>query len=185
MPLFSFEGKSPRIHPSAFIAPTAVIIGDVIIEENASVWYNAVIRGDFSQIIIEKGANVQDNSVVHGTPMHPVTVGAGATIGHLATVHGATLGKECMIANGATVLDGAKIGARTMVAAGALVPPDTEFPDEVIAVGVPAKIRGPLVGTPAEQWVTLNPEFYQQLARRHIEGMAPILDEASTRTQGA
>ena len=83
MPLFSFEGKHPTVHPSAFIAPTAVLIGDVTVEENASVWYNAVLRADFSPIVIRRGANVQDGSVVHVTPLYGVEVGPGATVGHL------------------------------------------------------------------------------------------------------
>src|SRR5919198_779529 len=123
MPLFSFEGKSPRIHPTAFIAPTAVVIGDVTIEERASVWYNAVVRADFSSIVIRAGANVQDCAVVHGTPRGGVEIGAGATVGHTCVIHAATIGEEALIGNGSTVLDGAKVGARAMIAAGALVTP--------------------------------------------------------------
>src|SRR6266853_1181208 len=108
MPLFSFEGKHPRVHPSAFIAPTAVLVGDVTIEERASVWYNAVVRADFQSIVVRRGANVQD---------------------------------------------GARIGVRAMVAGGALVTPGTEVPDGMLAMGAPAKVRGPLDGTPAERWV--------------------------------
>src|SRR5437879_1095317 len=157
MPLFSFEGKSPKIHPTAFIAPTAVIVGDVTIEERgsvwynavlrgkrpqmpppafiappavivgdvtieerASVWYNAVLRGDFNPIVVRRGANVQDCAVVHVTPRGGTEIGAGSTVGHNCTIHAASLGEECLIGNGATVLDGARIGARAMVAAGAL-----------------------------------------------------------------
>lgn len=174
MPLFSFEGKSPKIHPSAFIAPTAVIIGDVTIEENASVWYNTVLRGDFGPIVVKKGANVQDCAVVHATPIHPVEIGPGATVGHLVMIHGATLGEECLIGNSAIVLDGVKVGARAMVAGGALVTPDTEIPADTLAMGVPAKVRGPLAGTPAERWVRLNPQTYQALAQRHRAGIAPV-----------
>ena len=173
MPLFSFEGKSPRIHPSAFIAPTAVIIGDVTIEENASVWYNAVVRSDFSPIFIRAGANVQDCSVIHVTPRGPVEVGRGATIGHLCLIHQAIIGDEALIGNGATVLDGVKIGARSMIAAGALVTPGTEIPEGVLAMGAPCKVRGPLAGTPAERWVQINPAGYQALAQRHRTGVAP------------
>src|SRR5512144_106099 len=153
MPLFSFEGKSPRVHPTAFIAPTANLIGDVTVEENASVWYNTVLRADFNPIVVRRGANVQDCAVVHVTPRQGTAVGPGATIGHNCTVHAADLGEECLIGNGATVLDGARIGARAMVAAGALVTPETQVPDGMLAIGVPAKVRGPLAGTAAEHWV--------------------------------
>jgi carbonic anhydrase/acetyltransferase-like protein (isoleucine patch superfamily) len=174
MPLFSFEGKQPTIHPSAFIAPTAVIVGDVTIEADASVWYNAVVRSDFSPIVIRRGANVQDCAVVHVTPQHGVEIGPGATVGHLCTVHGATLGEECLVGNGATVLDGARIGVRAMVAAGAVVTPGTEVPDGTLALGAPAKVRGPLAGTPADWWVRVNPGAYQALAQRHKAGVGPV-----------
>src|SRR5262245_55196075 len=82
MPLYSFEGKSPRVHPTAFIAPTAAIIGDVSVEENASVWYNAVVRADFSPIVVRRGANIQDCAVIHVTPLNGVELGPGATVAH-------------------------------------------------------------------------------------------------------
>src|SRR6059036_2299914 len=173
MPLFSFEGKRPKIHPTAFIAPTAVIVGDVTVEERASVWYNAVLRGDFNPIVVGRGANVQDCAVVHVTPRGGTSIGAGSTVGHNCTIHAATLADECLIGNGATVLDGARIGVRAMVAAGALVTPGTEIPGGTLAIGTPAKVRGPLAGTPAEHWVRANPSGYQALAQRHKAGIAP------------
>jgi len=173
MPLWSFEGKSPVVHPSAFIAPTATLIGDVTVEENASVWYNAVLRADFGPIVVRRGANVQDCAVVHVTPRGGTSIGAGSTVGHNCTIHAATLGEECLIGNGATVLDGARIGVRAMVAAGALVTPETEIPDGTLALGAPAKVRGPLAGTPAERWVRANPEGYQALAQRHKASVQP------------
>ena len=174
MPLFAFEGKTPRVHPTAFIAPTAVLIGDVVVEENASVWYNAVLRADFGPIAVRRGANVQDCAVVHVTPLHAVEIGPGATIGHTCVVHGATLGEEALVGNGATVLDGARVGVRAMVAAGALVTPGTEIPDGMLAMGAPARDKGPLAGTPAEFWVKANPAGYQALAQRHRTGITPV-----------
>jgi carbonic anhydrase/acetyltransferase-like protein (isoleucine patch superfamily) len=174
MPLYSFEGKRPVVHPTAFVAPTAVLVGDVTVEENASVWYNAVLRGDFSPIVVRAGANVQDCAVVHVTPRQGVEIGPGATIGHTCVVHAASLGEECLVGNGATVLDGARIGVRAMVAAGALVTPGTEIPDGTLAMGAPARVKGPLAGTAAEIWVRVNPSGYQALAQRHKAGVAPI-----------
>ena len=174
MPLFSFEGKSPRIHPTAFIAPTASIIGDVTVEENASVWYNAVVRADFNAIVIRRGANVQDCAVIHVTPVAGVEIGPGATVGHLCTIHAATIGEEALIGNSATVLDGARIGVRAMVGAGSLVTPGTEIPDGMLALGAPCKVKGPLAGTPAERWVLINPSGYQALAQRHRAGVTPV-----------
>jgi carbonic anhydrase/acetyltransferase-like protein (isoleucine patch superfamily) len=175
MPLFSFEGKSPVVHPTAFIAPTAVLVGAVTVEENASVWYNAVLRADFAPIVVRRGANVQDCAVVHVTPRAGVEIGAGATVGHTCVVHAAQLGEECLIGNGATVLDGARIGARAMVAAGALVTPDTEIPEGMLALGAPARVKGPLAGTAAEFWVLANPSGYQALAQRHRAGVTPVV----------
>jgi carbonic anhydrase/acetyltransferase-like protein (isoleucine patch superfamily) len=174
MPVYSFEGKTPNIHPSAFIAPTATVVGDVTIEENASVWYGAVVRGDFSPVLIKAGANVQDGSVVHAPPDNPTTIGRGATVAHNCVVHGATIGDEALIANGAIVLDGAKVGARTLVAAGAVVTANAELPEGMLVMGVPAEVKRPLAGTPAERWVRGNPIGYQALARRHKEGARPV-----------
>lgn len=174
MPLYSFEGKSPRIHPTAFIAPTASVIGDVTIEENASVWYNAVIRADFNPIVIRRGANVQDCAVIHVTPAAGAEIGPGATVGHLCLVHGATVGEEALVGNSSTVLDGARIGGRAMVAAGSLVTPGTEIPAGMLALGAPCKVKGPLAGTPAERWVQINPSGYQALAQRHRAGVKPV-----------
>src|ERR1700716_1490001 len=153
MPLYSFEGRSPTIDPGAFIAPTATLIGDVHVEAGASVWFNAVLRADYSPIIVREGANVQDGAVLHSPPGIPVDVGPGATIAHLCMVHGAPIGAEALIANYATLLDGAVIGARSMIAAGALVLGGTKIPDGVLAVGSPAKVKGPIAGTNAEMWV--------------------------------
>src|SRR5690242_9821971 len=156
MPLFSFEGKQPTVHPTAFIAPTAVLIGDVTVEERASIWYNAVLRGDLSPIVVRAGANVQDCSVVHVTARAGVEIGRGATVGHNCTIHAA------------------RLGVRAMVAGGALVTPETEVPDGMLAMGTPAKVKGPLAGTPAEFWVKHNPESYQKLAQRHRDSVVDV-----------
>jgi carbonic anhydrase/acetyltransferase-like protein (isoleucine patch superfamily) len=170
MPLFAFEGSQPTVSPSAWIAPTATLVGDVRVEDDASVWYGAVLRGDFGPIIVRRGANVQDGSVLHGG-MDPVTeVGEGATIGHLCVVHGAVIGAEALIGNGATVLDGAVIGSRALVAAGATVPPGLIVPAGMLAVGTPATIAREVSGG-AKAWVDSNPQIYRDLARRHAAGV--------------
>jgi carbonic anhydrase/acetyltransferase-like protein (isoleucine patch superfamily) len=173
MPLYSFEGASPTVHPEAFVAPTATLVGDVVVEAGASVWYGAVIRADYSRVTVRAGANVQDGSVLHGPPDLPCEVGPGATVAHLCVVHGATLGEECLIANGSTVLDGATVGARTMVAAHSLVAAGAAIPAGVLAAGSPAVVKKPIEGTPAELWVQVNPGAYADLARRHRVGVGP------------
>jgi carbonic anhydrase/acetyltransferase-like protein (isoleucine patch superfamily) len=174
MPLFSFEGHSPKVDPTAFVAPTATLIGDVTIEAGASVWFNTVLRADYAPVIVREGANVQDGSVLHAPPGIPVDIGPGATVAHMCLIHGAHVGAEALIANHATVLDGAVIGSRSMVAAGALVVGGTKIPAEVLVVGVPATVKGPIAGTGAEMWVNVNPKAYQALAQRYLTGLEPI-----------
>ncbi|MUL76498.1 gamma carbonic anhydrase family protein [Mycolicibacterium sp. CBMA 226] len=174
MPLYSFEGRSPVVDPTAFIAPTAVLIGDVRVEAGASVWFNAVLRADYAPVVIRNGANVQDGSVLHAPPGIPVDIGPGATIAHLCVVHGVHVGAEALIANHSTVLDGAVIGRRSVVAAHSLVSAGTKIPDEVLVMGSPAKIRGPIAGTGAEMWVNTNPQAYRELAERYLAGLEEL-----------
>src|SRR3981189_410875 len=143
MPLFAFEGRAPRIDPTAFVAPTATLIGDVAGEGGASVWFNAVLRGDYGPIVVREGANVQDGSVLHAPPGIPTDVGPGATVAHCCVIHGVHIGQEALIANHATVLDGAVIGRRSLVAAHSLVVGGTKIPDEVLVTGSPAQGRRP------------------------------------------
>ena len=166
MPLFAFEGREPVISPKAWIAPTATLVGDVRVEAAASIWYGAVLRADFGPIVVRRGANVQDGSVLHGGADPVTEVGEGATIGHLCMIHGAVIGAEALVGNGATVLDGAVIGPRALVAAGATVPPGMTIPGGMLAGGVPARILSEISGG-ARQWVETNPEAYRELARRH------------------
>ncbi|KQY54207.1 gamma carbonic anhydrase family protein [Nocardioides sp. Root140] len=172
MPLFEFEGKRPEVHPEAFVAPTATLIGDVVIEKGASVWYGAVLRADDCRIIVREGANIQDNSVVHGTPDSVVEIGAGATVAHSCIVHSATFGEKALLGNGSTMLDGTSLGAGSLVAAGSLLTPGTAIPEGVLAAGSPAQVKKPIAGTSAEFWVEANPPYYAELAQRHRTGIS-------------
>ena len=174
MPLFAFEGRAPRVDATAFVAPTATLIGDVTVEAGASVWFNAVLRGDYGPIVVREGANVQDGSVLHGPPGIPVDIGPGATVAHMCVIHGAHVGPEALIANHATVLDGAVIGARSLIAAHSLVLAGTQIPAGVLAVGAPAQIKGPIAGSGAEMWGNINPQAYRELAQRPLAGLEPI-----------
>jgi carbonic anhydrase/acetyltransferase-like protein (isoleucine patch superfamily) len=179
VPLFSFEGRRPIVHETAWIAPTASIIGDVIIEADASIWFNAVLRSDFGSIVVRAGANVQDGSVLHSGPW-PTVIGSGATIGHLCMVHSASIGEEALIANGAVVLDGAVIGDRALIAAGATVAPNTVIPAGMMAFGTPAIVRGP-ASESAMHFVRSNPEGYRALARRYAASLEDIDAKDSAR----
>jgi carbonic anhydrase/acetyltransferase-like protein (isoleucine patch superfamily) len=174
MPLYSFEGVSPTVADDAFIAPTATLVGDVHVEAGASVWYGAVLRADLERIIVRRGANIQDGSVLHADGGTPCDIGPGATIAHLCLIHGAVVGEEALVGNGSIVLDGARIGARSLIAAGSLVTGGTEIPEEVLAMGSPARVKGPIKGTNAELWVQGNPSAYQELAQRHRAGIVEL-----------
>jgi carbonic anhydrase/acetyltransferase-like protein (isoleucine patch superfamily) len=177
MPMYEFEGRAPKVDPTAFVAPTAVLVGDVTVEAGASVWFNTVLRGDYAPVVIREGANVQDGSVLHAPPGIPVDVGPGATIAHMCTIHGAHIGMEALVANHCTVLDGAVIGARSLIAAHSLVVGGTEIPPDVLVTGAPAKVKGPIAGTRAEVWVQTNPQAYRDLAQRYLAGLKEIVPQ--------
>ncbi|CAN5545461.1 gamma carbonic anhydrase family protein [soil metagenome] len=174
MNLFEFEGKRPSVHPDAFVAPTATLIGDVTVEAGASIWYGVVIRADICTVVIRAGSNVQDNSVLHAAPGETLTVGPDATIGHGCVVHCAEVGEKTLIGNGSTLLDGARIGAGTLVAAGSVVTPSVEIPGGMVAAGIPCKPMKPIEGTSSELWVQTNFAYYQDLARRHAAGAPAV-----------
>lgn len=176
MPRFSFEGLTPQVHPSAFVAPTATLVGDVIVEEGASIWYGAVLRADYSPVVVRAGANVQDGAVLHAPPGLLVEIGRGATVAHNCVIHGAVLGEECLVANGSIVLDGATVGAGALVAAGSVVAAKFEVPAGYLAAGAPAVVKRPVEGSASEFWVAVNPGSYQELAQRHRQGIEYLGD---------
>ncbi|HYQ96374.1 MAG TPA: gamma carbonic anhydrase family protein, partial [Candidatus Eisenbacteria bacterium] len=140
----TFQGSSPRIPASAFIAPTATVVGDVVLGEEASVWYGAVIRGDVGAIRIGAKSNIQDGCVLHVTRGgQPLVVGAEVTVGHRAILHGATVEDRCLIGMGSVLLDGCVIGEESLVAAGSIVLEGTRVPPRSFVAGVPARIKGP------------------------------------------
>ena len=164
MPIYAVGDKVPVIHPSAFIAPTANIVGAVTVGPGASVWYGATLRGDTSYVEVHEGANIQDGSVVHGRAELPSIIHREASLAHNCVVHGAIIGEQALIANGALILDGAIIGARALIGAGSIVMADSEIPEGMLAVGAPAVVKRSIIGSPSEEWVTGNPGRYAALA---------------------
>lgn len=136
-----FRDARPVVHPTAFVAPGAVLVGDVALEENASVWYGAVLRADINRIRIGPGSNIQDGTVVHLADDLGVALGAYVTCGHRAILHACTVEDEVLIGMGATVLDGAEIGARSIIGANALVTQHMKIPPGSMVLGAPAKVR--------------------------------------------
>lgn len=167
MGVYRLDDHEPFIHPSAFIAPNAVIIGRAEIGENASVWFGAVVRSDTEKVIIGEGSNVQDGAILHADPGDPCILGANVTVGHRAVVHGATLEEGALIGIGAIVLNKARVGKNAMVGAGAVVPPGMEIPDGMLAIGIPARVRGPV--DPTE-----NASRYVELSRHYLAHLTPI-----------
>ena len=133
-----------------------------------------MLRGDDGPIVLRERCNVQDGSVLHSSPGVTTEIGPGATVAHQCIVHGAVLEDEALVGNGCVVLDGARVGARSMVAALSLVSPGMQIPPGMFVAGVPAVVKRPLEGTPAQMWVDLNPTHYPALAQRHIAGIRPI-----------
>lgn len=140
MPVFPYKGVWPTIADDVFIAPGAMVIGNVTIGEGASIWYNAVVRGDSAPIVIGRRTNVQDNCTLHVDADAPLTIGEECTIGHNAVVHGATLGDRVLVGINAVVLSHAEIGSRTMIGACSLVSEHKQMPGEILALGIPAKV---------------------------------------------
>lgn len=167
MGVYRLDEHEPFIHPSAFIAPNAIIIGRAEIGENASVWFGAVVRSDTEKVIIGEGSNVQDGAILHADPGDPCILGANVTIGHRAVVHGASVEEGALIGIGAIVLNKAKVGKNAMVGAGAVVPPGMEIPAGMLAIGIPAKVRGPV--DPTE-----NASRYVELSRHYLAHLTPI-----------
>lgn len=168
MPIYALGERKPKIHETAFVDETASIIGDVVLEENTSVWPSAVLRGDIEQIYVGCCSNIQDNVSIHTSHGLPTKIGKYVTIGHNAVVHGATISDYVIIGMGAVILDGAKIGKHVIIGAGALVPPNKEIPDYSLVVGVPGKVVRQLSEEEVE-WTKKNAEIYMELARLHRE----------------
>jgi len=161
--------RTPVIHPTAFVAPSADVVGDVKIGENASVWYQTVLRGDINSIVIGANSNIQDGTVVHLADDYGVEVGEFVTVGHQAMLHACKIEDEVLIGMGAIILDGAEIGARSIIGAGALVTGKTKIPPGSLVLGSPAKVVKTLdletqksVRTWAEKYVALSRRFLEK-----------------------
>ncbi len=165
--VLSVAGSSPHLAEGTFVAAGARVIGDVSLGEGASVWYNAVLRGDSASITLGAGSNIQDNVSVHVDDGSPVVIGENVSVGHTAVVHGCTIGDGSLIGMGSVVLSGAVIGAGSLVAGGAVVLEGTVIPEGSLVAGVPAKVRREL--SDAERAKILrNAEIYRAHTANHV-----------------
>jgi len=180
VPIIPFAGRTPKIHPTAFVAPTAVVLGDVEIGPDSSIWYGAVLRGDLDPIRIGARTNVQDNAVLHTGKGEPCIIGDDVTVGHTAIVHGCEVQNGALIGMGAVVLNRAVIGPECIVGAHALVTEDKVFAARQLIIGSPAKATRGLT----EEDLVANRTFaqrYVENARRHREALAAVeLEGASS-----
>ena len=142
--IYDYEDRKLDAAGSYFVAPSADVIGSVRLGEGASVWFNAVLRGDNDWIVVGDGSNVQDGTICHTDPGEPVIIGRDVTIGHGVLLHGCVIGDGSLIGNRAIILDGARIGARCLIAAGALITPNTQIPDGSVVMGAPGRIIRPV-----------------------------------------
>lgn len=183
MPCYSIEGVVPVVHPSAYVHPSAVLIGDVIIGPDCYVGPNASLRGDFGRIVLERGANVQDTCVIHGFPNQDTVVGENGHIGHGAVLHSCVVERDALVGMNAVVMDEAVVGEQCIVAACAFVPAGMVLPPRTLAAGIPAKVRREL----SEQeiaWKLEGTRTYQELTRRchaSLREVAPLAEAEADR----
>jgi carbonic anhydrase/acetyltransferase-like protein (isoleucine patch superfamily) len=166
--LIELDGVAPRIADDAFVAETAVLIGDVVVENAASVWFGAVLRGDNSQIRVGAGSCVQDNCVIHCAKGLPTLIGENVTVGHMAMLEGCVIGDGALIGMGAIVLQRAQVGVRSLIAAGAVVGEGMEIPPGVLAAGIPAVVKKELAGS-SQRWVETAALEYQSQRLRYMK----------------
>jgi carbonic anhydrase/acetyltransferase-like protein (isoleucine patch superfamily) len=166
--IIEYAGKKPQIGPGVFIAPTATLIGDVIVEEGASIWFGAVLRGDFGRIIIGKYSSIQDNVVIHVMPDCETVVGDNVTVAHGTVLHGCLIKRGAIIGMNSVVQDFSEIGEQAMIAAGSVVTDNTKIPARHLAAGTPAKVKKEIDGT-SLMWVAASAASYRDLARSYLD----------------
>jgi len=164
--LIAFDGNTPVVDGSAFVAPTATLIGRATLGAGSSMFYGSVMRADTNTITVGAGSNIQDNVVLHADPGFPTTVGNGVSIGHGAVVHGCTVEDDCLIGMGAIIMNGAVVGAGTLVAGGAVILEGAIIPPGSLVAGVPGKVRRELSEEELEG-VRSNAANYRELAGKH------------------
>ena len=171
--IYSLDGKTPQVHGTVWIAPGCHVIGNVQLDQDASVWFNSTIRGDNELIHVGQGTNIQENSVLHTDVGFPLSIGQNCTIGHKVMLHGCTIGDNTLIGMGATILNGAKIGKNCLIGAGALISEGKDIPDGSLVMGAPGKVVRTL-DDQAIAKLTLSALHYQQNARRFAKGLTPV-----------
>lgn len=167
MTIIEYNGKKPRVGHNVMLAPNAVLIGDVTVEDGASIWFGAVLRGDFGKIVVGRGSCIQDNAVVHVMPDCETVVEENVTVAHGVVLHGCRIKRGATIGMGSVVQDFCEIGEQAMVAAGSVIPTNMVVPDRHLAAGVPAKVKKKIDG-PSLMWVAASSPMYNELAQSYL-----------------
>jgi carbonic anhydrase/acetyltransferase-like protein (isoleucine patch superfamily) len=168
MTLYALNGQEPQVAADAFVAPTATLIGAVHVASEASVWFGALLRGDFERIEIGEGSCVQDNAVIHAASDLPTVIGKNVTVGHAAMLEGCVIEDGALIAMGAIVLQRARVGAGALIAAGSVVLEGHEIPPGVLAAGIPAVVKKRVDGS-SQRWLETAANEYRELRRRYLD----------------
>ncbi len=169
--ILALPGKAPRVGARGFVAPNATVVGDVVLGDDVSIWFGAVLRGDVERLTVGHGSNVQDNSVLHADPGAPLVLGAGVTVGHMVMLHGCHVGDHSLVGIGSVVMNHARIGANCLVGARSLVTEGKTFPDGVLIIGSPARVIREL--TAAElAGLRASAERYVQRAAEYRAGLS-------------
>jgi carbonic anhydrase/acetyltransferase-like protein (isoleucine patch superfamily) len=166
--IIEYHGKRPKVDPSAFVAPTAVLIGDVEVGAQASIWFGAVLRADNGPIRIGARTSIQDNAVVHVSEGGATLIGDDVTVGHCAVMEDCDVKPHALIGSNATLLNGCTIGEGTLVAAGSVVGERAQIPANVLAAGAPASVKKSLEGQPAAAWIAISAGEYVKLSRSYL-----------------
>jgi carbonic anhydrase/acetyltransferase-like protein (isoleucine patch superfamily) len=187
MPVYTLGERVPSIAPGAFIAPNAQVIGSVTLGPQCSVWFNAVLRSDNETITLADGVNVQDGAVLHADPGFPLNIGRNVTIGHLAMVHGCTIGENTLVGINAVILNGAKIGRNCIIGANALIAEGKEIPDNSMVLGSPGKITRETRPDEHAHLTGIANGYIQRAGRyqRELKPFAESADESFLRQVGA
>jgi carbonic anhydrase/acetyltransferase-like protein (isoleucine patch superfamily) len=178
--LIPFRGKQPRIDPSAFVAPTAVLIGDVEIGPESSVWFGAVLRADNGPIRVGARTSIQDNAVVHVSEHGATLIGDDVTVGHAAVMEDCDIKRFALIGSNATLLNGCTIGEGALIAAGSVVGERADIPARVVAAGAPAKVKKPLEGE-AAGWIKISAGEYVKLSREYLAQRIGVVEDRESR----
>jgi carbonic anhydrase/acetyltransferase-like protein (isoleucine patch superfamily) len=171
--IYALDGFAPKLHPDTWVADDANLIGKIVLEQGASVWFGATLRGDNEEIRVGENSNIQENCVLHTDMGYPLTIGTNCTIGHKAMLHGCTIGDGSLIGMGATILNGAKIGKGCLIGAGALVTEGKEIPDGSLVMGAPGKVIRELDEAGRAQ-LLLTAAGYRANIKRFRDGLKPV-----------